>query len=84
MKVTVFNYSRKTKYIHKATRNTQRNDAPIITHSRSTVASYDKSVKSKAAHIWNKQLSTTRDIKSVEAYIKTKRPFTGNNREYSY
>ena len=45
-------------------------DAPILAHNRSTVASYDRRVKSVAAHVWNEQSSTTRNIKSIEAYKK--------------
>ena len=66
LKLMTFNYSRETNYIYKAAKN----DAHIIAHNRSTVASYDRSVKSLAAHIWNEQSGTTRNIKSIEAYRK--------------
>ena len=84
----VFNYSRERKYIHKATRNTQRNYVPIINPSRLIVASYDRSVKCMAAHIWNEYSSTTRNIKCIEAHtkikLKTKQPMPEHNGEHSY
>ena len=84
-----FTHSRDTTYIHKATRNTQRNDAPKITHSRPTVASYGRSGISMAAHIWNEQSSTIRNVKSIEAYTKNapiyiKQNTLGTNGEHSY
>ena len=84
LKVMALTYNRATKYISKATRDTRRNDVPVITNSRPTVASYNRSVQSIAAHIWNEQPSKTRNIKSIEAYktkhiYKTKQPTPPNN-----
>ena len=68
LKVMVFTYSRETKYYSQSNKKYPKNWC--VNPYRHTVASYDRSVKSMAAHIWNEQPSTTRNIKSIEAYKK--------------
>ena len=85
--VMAFTYRREMEYIYKSTRNTRRSDDQI-THGRPTLASYNRNVKSMVAPIWTEQLSTTRNLKSTEAYrkhiLKTNKPTPGNKVKHSH
>ena len=87
-KITVFTYCIDTTYIHKVTRNTRRNDVPIITHSIPILANYDRSVVSMTTHIWNELENTARNIKSIEVYKNThtynKTIYPGTNGEFQH